>query len=165
MEIVEIQQPNSGRDAFPQLLKRSRLPKNATSNHPDVSRIGASALSATADYSSGAGSGADQPVYYTDRDLKVGDKIKVFTRELELCGCDKFTQEYYVKTYGASPDDYHPLEVPTHPLTHSPTYPLALCRCAVLSAGRVLLLLPLFGICTHLCCAVLCRAVPCCGVV
>lgn len=99
IEIVELQQPNSGRDPFPALLKRSKLPKNATSNHPDVSRIGMQ--------------GRDEKMtYYTDKDLRVGDSIKVFTRELKLCGCDKFTQEYYVKTYNADADAYHPLEVP-----------------------------------------------------
>jgi len=98
VEIVEIQQPNSGRDAFPALLKRAKLPKNASSNHPDVSRIGANAKD-------------EQVVYYSDKDLKVGGTISVYTRSLELRGCDQFTQEYYVKTYAANPDDYHELIV------------------------------------------------------
>jgi len=94
IELVEIQQPNSGRDAFPALLKRQKLPKNATSNNPDVSRIGMQGKD-------------DSMVYYSDKDLKVGSAISIYTRELALIGCDKFTQDYYVKTYSANPDDYH----------------------------------------------------------
>jgi len=98
IEIVEIQQPNSGRDPFPQLLKRQKLAKNATSSHPDVSRIGMQ--------------GKDEKmVYFTDKDFKVGGTFKVYTRELMIVGCDKFTQEYYVKTYNANPDDYGPLTI------------------------------------------------------
>jgi len=98
IEVVEIQQPNSGRQAFPALLKRQKLPKHAISNNPDLARIGVQ--------------GKDEKVeYYTSKDLKVGMTISVFTRELQLVGCDKFTQNYYVTQFGADPEDYHELVV------------------------------------------------------
>jgi hypothetical protein len=70
---VEIKQQNSGRQPFPSLLKKQKLPKNAVSNNPDLSRIGMQ--------------GKDEKVeYYTEKDLKPGATVLVYTRELVILG-------------------------------------------------------------------------------
>eukprot|EP00823_Brevimastigomonas_motovehiculus_P004863 TRINITY_DN3324_c0_g1_i1.p1 TRINITY_DN3324_c0_g1~~TRINITY_DN3324_c0_g1_i1.p1 ORF type:complete len:608 (-),score=185.75 TRINITY_DN3324_c0_g1_i1:312-2135(-) len=98
VEIVEIQQANSGRDPFPALLKRQRLPRDPSKLGPDLSCIGVK----------------DKDVklqYYTLTDFKCDQGIHVFGRSVMICGCDKFTQNYYVKNYGADPQDYHLMQV------------------------------------------------------
>ncbi|XP_031628487.1 EF-hand domain-containing family member C2 [Contarinia nasturtii] len=38
--------------------------------------------------------------FYTDADLKIGEKINVFGRSVILTDCDKFTRDYYQQKYG-----------------------------------------------------------------
>jgi len=83
---------------FARMLVRQRCPKNAKSTHPDMSMIGARGKE-------------EGTVYFTERYLKVGHILNVFTRQLRLMGCDRFTRDYYVRTYGADPEDYHDLVI------------------------------------------------------
>lgn len=92
VEVLEIQQPNSGRDPFPSLLKRQRLPKNFTENSPDVSRIGLQ---------------TDTHIrYYTDADFRVGGTVEVYGRQLFICGADAFTEDYYIRHYDLTHEDF-----------------------------------------------------------
>jgi len=91
VEVLEVQQPNSGRDPFPALLKRCKLPKNYKETVADISSIGVRNTSA---------------LYYTEADFKVGQYVMVYGRKLFICGADKFTQEFYIKNYGMTEADF-----------------------------------------------------------
>jgi len=97
VEVQEIAAPNSGRDPFPSLLKRQKLPKDYSEYAPDLSRIGVD---------------TDAKVrYYTDADFRVGGYVNVYGRQLFLCGADKFTQDYYIQNYGLSVNDFPRLQM------------------------------------------------------
>ena len=66
VEVREVSQPNSGRDPYPLLLKAQKLPK--------AGAMGAIVLST---------------------DLRTGETIRVFGRDLVLVDCDRFTRDYY----------------------------------------------------------------------
>lgn len=94
VEVLEIQQANSGRDVFPALLKRQRLPKNFVESAVDISSIG---VGLTEDH---------KARYYHERDFRVGDLVDVYGRNLLICGTDKFTENYYIQKYQMTPDDF-----------------------------------------------------------
>jgi len=83
VEVLEVKQPNSGRDNFPKLLKRMKLPKHAS--HGGVTSGGEQA---------DAG-------YYTASDFQIGGIISVFGRQLVLNDCDDATSRYYSENFGA----------------------------------------------------------------
>jgi len=92
VEVLEVAQPNSGRDLFPIFLQRSKLPKSFAETRPDVSRIGWT---------------ADQSVqYYTEEDFKVGCEITVYGRQLFICGTDTFTKQFFIDNYGLNEADF-----------------------------------------------------------
>jgi hypothetical protein len=97
VEVREVHEANSGRDPFPALLQRSRLPKNFRDNSPSVPRIGMS---------------RDQAIeYVTESDFKVGGTIEVYGRQLFICGCDEFTQNFYMENYGMTEADFPRLQM------------------------------------------------------
>lgn len=70
IEIMRSQAKNNdGRDSFPKLLKRSKLPKSG--------RLHA---------------GSD---FYTWKDLAIGQSLNVFGRTMLIARCDSFTRQYY----------------------------------------------------------------------
>jgi len=92
VEIQEVAIPNAGRDPFPSLLKRQKLPKNFHEVGMDLSRIGV---------------GDDGKVlYYSPTDFRVGGWIQVYGRNLFLCGADAFTKDYYKRHYGLTDADF-----------------------------------------------------------
>jgi hypothetical protein len=105
VEVLEVKDQNSGRDPFPSLLRRQKLPKDFTQNPPHITRIGASGANAE-DWGSTA--------FYTEEDLVVGSTIRMFGRELLLCGADSFTRDFYVQNFGRSPDDFPLLDLDNH---------------------------------------------------
>lgn len=86
VEVLEVKQANSGRDPFPALLKRSKLPKAYTEISPDVSRIGSN--------------NSAKVSYYTETDINCGDYVDVYGRKLLVCSCDAFTKNYFMQKYG-----------------------------------------------------------------
>lgn len=92
VEVLEVQQPNSGRDPFPALIKRGKLPKNYKDHTADMASIGWQ---------------RDKEVrYYTEADFRVGDYITAYGRKLFLCGADRFTQEFYMENFGMTAADF-----------------------------------------------------------
>jgi len=85
VEVLMIKEQNSGRDPFPALLKRQKLPKSTFEVTPSIINIGA------------LGEGVE---YYDAKDFVCGKKINVFNREIQLCACDKFTVDYYQSQFG-----------------------------------------------------------------
>jgi hypothetical protein len=97
VEVLEIQQANSGRDPFPALLKRCKLPRNYKDHAADLSRIGLR--------------NEKEVRCYTDEDLRVGASVVVYGRKLVLCAADKFTQNYYFDNFGLGPEDFPQLDM------------------------------------------------------
>lgn len=90
MEVLEIKQPNSGRDAFPALLKRHRMPKAfASSNQAQI----------------GTDESLEDDAFYSEADFRIGGTIVVFGRELLITDCDEYTRNFYKTHYGLTDDE------------------------------------------------------------
>eukprot|EP00741_Cyanophora_paradoxa_P023424 tig00021582_g22628.t1 len=116
IEILEVNKANSGRDPFPLLLRRQKLPKildTALVSH----ETGESEFSVP-------GQSIMQTGFYKDRDLGVGKVITVFKRPFLLYDADPFTREYYKRQYGIA--DWSPLDIreeePAPPTMDRPPY-------------------------------------------
>ncbi|KAK5852858.1 hypothetical protein PBY51_006697 [Eleginops maclovinus] len=98
VEIREVHEPNSGRDPFPILINRQKLPKKfkaAPENFPscvlEVSK-------------------AEVEEYYSPKDFQLGQTMQLRGRRFRLYDCDGFTKDYYQKNH---PDiQMKPSEVP-----------------------------------------------------
>lgn len=98
IEIVEDKVPNAGKDPFPKLLGRKRMPKQHQGEiYNDADR----------------GVEPDNPKghYYEEEDFQVGNKINVWGREMTITGCDKQTQKYYMENYGMQESQFEPIPV------------------------------------------------------
>ncbi|OAE30511.1 hypothetical protein AXG93_424s1040 [Marchantia polymorpha subsp. ruderalis] len=96
VEILEIQERNSGRAPFPMLLRRGRLPKVL----PDE-LLG----SKTMMYQK------SKEECYKDTDLMIGSYVKVWNRDMLLHDADDFTKAYYKTKYGYTDDMLMPVNV------------------------------------------------------
>ena len=77
-DAVEIRtRPQPGFDKFPCLLKRSKLPKNW-----EAARRGS------------------KPEYFNFRELRTGETVNVFGREMLIIDCDAFTKDFYRYNFG-----------------------------------------------------------------
>ncbi len=82
--MLERREVNAGRDPFPKLVRKCKLPRA----FPGVAPLGASPDDVS-DY-----------LYVRDADLRVGATIDVFGRALTLYDCDGFTRQYYAQAHG-----------------------------------------------------------------
>lgn len=80
VEIREVHHPNDGRDPFPKLLQRQRLPFKSDVNQPGLHFIGDNYLTADEIH-------PDQP-------------INAFGRNYYINGVDEYTQEYFMAKHG-----------------------------------------------------------------
>ncbi|EIE20196.1 hypothetical protein COCSUDRAFT_67526 [Coccomyxa subellipsoidea C-169] len=89
VHLVEVLRPNCGRDPFPHMLRRMRLPK-----HPEP--VGARPLS--------EGLRITPPeAYYRWQELRIGGQIEVFGRKVMIYDCDAFTRQW-IKEHLQLPD-------------------------------------------------------------
>ena len=78
VEIREVNYNNSGRDPFPLLLTRNKLPKKFFIPQP----------------------GEEGPTdFYKDSDIEPFMTLWAFNRPFQILGCDEFTADYYLKNY------------------------------------------------------------------
>ncbi|XP_032362525.1 EF-hand domain-containing protein 1 isoform X1 [Etheostoma spectabile] len=87
VEIREIHKPNSGRDPFPVLMRRQKLPKKIK---PDLETFPGCVLEVST---------AEVDEYYSPKDFQVGQRITLLGRHILLYDCDGFTKEYYQKNH------------------------------------------------------------------
>ncbi len=80
-EVCERATPNDGRDAYPKLLKRGKLPLSLGRGRDVVDDSGA-------------------PVYLSAEHLECGRTIFVYNRPLLLISCDAFTSDFYAHELG-----------------------------------------------------------------
>lgn len=78
VEIREVNYNNSGRDPFPLLLKRNRLPRKFCI--PQPGEVGSFD-------------------FYTEADIEPFMTLWAFNRPFKILGCDEYTAEYYLKNY------------------------------------------------------------------
>ena len=76
IEVCEIKFANNGKDDFPRLLRKSKLPKKA--------HMG---------YCPGLLLPEDE--YYYPKDLVLGNYVNVYGRNCRIISCDEFTKKWY----------------------------------------------------------------------
>ncbi len=77
----EVIEQNCGRDPFPMMLKRQKLPKKAIQTHfPGIS--------------------LKKEEYYTPEDLRVGGNISIHGRDCLIYNCNDFTKAWVKDNLG-----------------------------------------------------------------
>eukprot|EP00055_Hartaetosiga_balthica_P012261 m.58902 g.58902 ORF g.58902 m.58902 type:complete len:539 (+) comp7888_c0_seq1:33-1649(+) len=97
IEIREQNEANSGRDNFPLLLRRQRVPLNPNSTPRNFPKI----VMETGKNEDGE--------YIGPENLGIGVTINVLSRNLLLVDCDGFTKEFYKTNFGV--EDFSPIEI------------------------------------------------------
>ncbi|KAG0573546.1 hypothetical protein KC19_VG187100 [Ceratodon purpureus] len=92
IEILELNERNSGRMHFPMLIRRQKILKETPHDLLSQKKI------------CGEKDFGPKESYYRDTDLHIGSYIRVFDRDLLLHDVDEFTRNYYRTKYGYSED-------------------------------------------------------------
>lgn len=80
MEVKEIRVQNSGKDAFPMMLKKQKVPKTPVLTHyPGMSMR--------------------EEEYYQPEDIICGKTVKIYGRDCLVFSCDDFTTQWYQKNH------------------------------------------------------------------
>lgn len=114
MEVREILPPNSGRDAPPTFLARSKLPKDFGGMRLPGENAQRTVLNVFGQLNKqryildNLKTGAINEKFYTDQDLSIGQYLNVYGRKVLLVDCDEFTKNYYRTKYGIQ--DFTPIE-------------------------------------------------------
>ncbi|CAL8100657.1 unnamed protein product [Calicophoron daubneyi] len=97
MEVREIHSVNDGRDPFPVLIRREKIPKDRDdipATFPTIS------MELTAN---------EIKEYFSPRDLRIGKSINILGRKFFIYDCDNFTKAWYHQNYGLT--DFKPVDV------------------------------------------------------
>uniref|UniRef100_A0A3B5B1C8 EF-hand domain-containing family member C2 n=1 Tax=Stegastes partitus TaxID=144197 RepID=A0A3B5B1C8_9TELE len=121
IEIQEVIDSNSGRDAVPKFLRRSKLPKRCPAQMKQPGEITErTVLNVFASKNQGERymldslkTGANHEEFYKDCDLVIGGEINVWGRIVTITDCDDFTKDYYRSKYDI--EDFTPLQYKAPP--------------------------------------------------
>nr|CCC94748.1 conserved hypothetical protein [Trypanosoma congolense IL3000] len=108
--LVEKDYPNSGRDPFPQFFRRQRVSK------PKDGKFDPASLASLTFEDTRSGE------YYTDADIRIGNVLHVFGRDVCIYDYDEYTQHHLLKKFGIT--DYNPMPGGKRPLAP----PIGCCR-------------------------------------
>lgn len=115
VEIRECHQPNDGRDPFPVMMRRGKLPKNRN----DVDNSFPSVVMELSEH--------EVKQWFSPADFRVGETLFINGRKFLIFDCDGFTRDFYVNEFnfeqaenifknGALPTEKQvPVSNPTHP--------------------------------------------------
>ncbi|NWW75673.1 EFHC1 protein, partial [Climacteris rufus] len=106
VEVREVHRKNDGRDPFPVLMKRQRLPKTLL----DKNKNFPSCVLEITD--------SEVQEWYSPTDFAIGKSLTLLGRTFLIYDCDKFTQNFYREKYGIT--DFQPLEINKKPLEKVP---------------------------------------------
>ena len=108
VEVLERYGANEGRDPYPKLVKKSKIPKKFVG----IASMGVS-VDDVSDFS-----------YIRDSDLVVGQHVEVYGRQLFLYDCDVFTRDFYRTVYDIEqPPNCKPSEeMIEYPIQTEPPY-------------------------------------------
>jgi len=95
VEVLEVRQNNSGRDNYPAMMKRGKLPIKPHKACASVADIGAR---------------LPDDEFVTEKMLMTGKSLNVFGRTLDLCAVDYFTFRYYKEVHGVEQNQHFPTE-------------------------------------------------------
>eukprot|EP00796_Vickermania_ingenoplastis_P008719 gene8722-6128_t len=95
--LVEKETQNSGRDPFPNFFRRQKIaiPKDPNGRF-DSSILGSVAFKEDKD-----------TVYYSDKDIRIGNVLHLYNRKIVIHDYNQYTKEYLAKTYGIT--EYNPI--------------------------------------------------------
>ncbi|XP_074093287.1 EF-hand domain-containing protein 1 isoform X2 [Macrotis lagotis] len=105
VEIREVHERNDGRDPFPVLLKRQRLPKVLVGNSKDSPPCFLEI------------SHQDVQEWFSAKDFVVGQPVTILGRTFFIYDCDKFTRDFYRDKFGFP-------EFPTIDVSQKPPPPI-----------------------------------------
>ena len=97
LEVRECHTPNDGRDPFPVLIGRHKVPKNRfdlPSSFPNV----------VMEISS-----QEIKEYFTPKDFEIGKTLTIYGRRFLIYDCDNFTKGFYYNHFGIT--NFEPVEV------------------------------------------------------
>ncbi|NXG11865.1 EFHC1 protein, partial [Sakesphorus luctuosus] len=106
VEVREVYRKNDGRDPFPVLMKRQRLPKTLVDKKMSFPSC---VLEITNE---------EVLEWYSPKDFAIGKTITLLGRTFLIYDCDKFTQNFYREKYGIT--DFQPLDIRKTPLEKIP---------------------------------------------
>lgn len=92
VEVAEVHVANSGKDPFGLFLRKQKLPKDWHSSLRE-------------DREQSCEDDPPTESYYRPEDLKVGGIVDVYGRKLLIKGCDPFTRNWYLATFGYEQGD------------------------------------------------------------
>ncbi|KAL4426705.1 hypothetical protein ABPG77_004761 [Micractinium sp. CCAP 211/92] len=96
-EIMEIQEPNSGRTGFTTFLKRGPLPKAAPAADAGAALPGQARLT--------------PDLCYAPTDLRIGATVAILGRQFLIYDCDAATRQWYTERLGFSPEQLAPIDI------------------------------------------------------
>jgi hypothetical protein len=82
-EVKEKRQANNGRDAFPMLLARQKIPRDWATFHEDEDR------------DRGVEENSSSSAYLVPEMLSIGTRVNIYGRDLKIVDCDDFTRRWY----------------------------------------------------------------------